>query len=126
MRDQNLPVLQNRVSIELDKINCLLRKNKLALNYKKTSYILVHEQPQNSVSENFKLIINDQNLIRNNIVKIFENYYRQKLNGVSAPKVCFGTAYKIRSAFLWNTALCNKRCVKHAVLCVCMEHIMES
>ena len=53
MSDHNLLLLQNRVNIELEKINCWLRKNKLALNYEKASNILVHKQPQKSVSENF-------------------------------------------------------------------------
>ena len=66
MSNHNLLFLQNRV---LKKINRWLRKNKLALNYEKTSYILVHKQPQKSVSENFKLIVKDQTLIRNNIAK---------------------------------------------------------
>ena len=41
----------------------------LALDYEKTSYILVHKQPQKSVSKTFKLIINDKNLMRTNTVK---------------------------------------------------------
>ena len=69
MSDQNLLVLRNRVNIKLEKINCWLRKNKLELNYEKTSYILVHKQPQKSVSENLKLIVNDPTLNITNAVK---------------------------------------------------------
>ena len=63
MSDQNLLVLESRVNIELEKINWWLRKSKLALNFEKTSYTLVHKQPQKSVSKNFKLIVNYQTLL---------------------------------------------------------------
>ena len=69
MSDQTLLVLPNQVNVELGKKNCWLRKNKLALNYKKTSYILVHKQPQNSVLKNFELMMNDQTLIKTNTAK---------------------------------------------------------
>ena len=68
MSGQNLLVLQNRVNIESERISCWLRKNQLALNYEKTSYILVHNNYK-SVLENFSLIVNDQTLIRTNTVK---------------------------------------------------------
>ena len=69
MSDHNLLVLHNRVNIELEKRYCCLRKNKLELNYEKASYILVHKQQQKSVLENFRLIMNDQTLIRTNTAK---------------------------------------------------------
>ena len=72
MSDHNLLVLQNRVNIKFKKINCWLRKNKLALNYEKTSNILVHNKPQKSVLENFKLIMKNQTLIRTNAAKYLE------------------------------------------------------
>ena len=55
LSDSNVSSLQNRVSIELKKIDFWLRKNKLSLNYSKTTFIVHNKQPHKTYNHNFNI-----------------------------------------------------------------------
>ena len=62
LSDSNINSLINRVNNELNIIDLWLRKNKLSLNYSKTSFIIFNKQPNKTCDYEFKLKIN--NLIK--------------------------------------------------------------
>lgn len=61
--------LENRVNLELVKIDNWLRNNKLSLNYAKTNYMIINKQPRTKVNLQFNLSINNYVLSRANTVK---------------------------------------------------------
>ena len=69
MSDLNLTSLQNRINIELKNIDFWLRKNKLSLNFSKSTFLLIHKQPSRTIKSTFEIKINDIMLTRSPIVK---------------------------------------------------------
>ena len=69
MSDLNLTSLQNRINIELKNIDFWLRKNKLFLNFAKSTYLVIHKQPLRTTKNIFKIKINNNMLTRFPIVK---------------------------------------------------------
>ena len=63
LSDSNINSLINRVNNELYIIDLWLRKNKLFLNYSRTSFIIFNKQPNKTCDYEFKLKINS-NLIK--------------------------------------------------------------
>ena len=52
LSDSNINSLINQVNNELNIIDLWLRKNKLSLNYSKTSFIIFNKQPNKTCSRN--------------------------------------------------------------------------
>ena len=69
MSDLNLTSLQNRINIELQNIDLWLRKNKLSLNFAKSTYLVIHKQLFRAIKNTFKIKINNIMLNRFPIVK---------------------------------------------------------
>ena len=79
LSDKNLTDLKNRANDQLKDIDIWLRSNKLSLNYSKTKYILINEQPQISVQYKFKLVINQNIIERATSVKYLGVYLDEKM-----------------------------------------------
>ena len=58
LSDHKLSKLQNRINIELCKIDLRMKKNKLQLNYSKTHYLLFDKHLTRSCSTNFNVFLN--------------------------------------------------------------------
>ena len=69
LSDSNINSLINRVNNELNIIDFWLRKNKLSLNYSKTSFIIFNKQPNKTFDYEFKLKINNNPIKRVNSIK---------------------------------------------------------
>ena len=67
--DFNIDSLINRVNNELNKIDLWLKKNKLSLNYSKTSFIIFNKQLNKTCDYEFKLKINNNLIKRVNSIK---------------------------------------------------------
>ena len=72
MSDLNLTSLQNQINIELKNIDFWLRKNKLSLNFSKSTLLLIHKQPYRTIESTFKIKINDIMLTRSPVIKYLE------------------------------------------------------
>ena len=80
MSDNNLFKLQNKVNIELRKIDLWMKKNKLQLNYPKTHYLLVDKQLNRSCSTNFNIFLNSIDVKRIKSIKYLGIYLDENLN----------------------------------------------
>ena len=69
LSDSHINSLINRVNNELYIIDLWLRKNKLSLNYSKTSFIIFNKQPNKTCDYEFKLKINNNLIKRVNSIK---------------------------------------------------------
>ena len=69
LSDSNIKSLINRVNNKLYVIDLWLRKNKLSLNYSKTSFIIFNKQPNKTCDYEFKLKINNNLIKRVNSIK---------------------------------------------------------
>ena len=69
LSDSTINSLINRVKNELYIIDLWLRKNKLSLNYSKTSFIIFNKQPNKTCDYEFKLKINNNFIKRVNSIK---------------------------------------------------------
>ena len=69
LSDSNINSLINRVNNELNIIDLWLRKNKLSLNYSKTSFIIFNKQPNKTFDYEFKFKINNNPIKRVNSIK---------------------------------------------------------
>ena len=69
LSDSNINSLINRVNNKLNIIDLWLRKNKLSLNYFKTSFIIFNKQPNKTCDYEFKLKINNNLIKRVNSIK---------------------------------------------------------
>jgi len=65
--------------VELQLIDGWLRKNKLTLNYSKTTYLLLNKQPNVPISSKFTLFLN-QTEIKKEYVKYLGVWIDNKLN----------------------------------------------
>ena len=82
MSDLNLTSLQNRINIKLKNIDFWLRKNKLSLNFSKSTFLLIHKQPSRTIKSTFEIKINDIMLTRSPIVKYPGLFIDQNLNWI--------------------------------------------
>ena len=82
MSDLNLTSLQNQVNIELKNIGFWLRKNKLSLNFSKSTFLLIHKQPSRIIESTFKIKINNIMLARSPIVQYLELFTDENLNWI--------------------------------------------
>ena len=73
----NSTELQNKVNVELGKVNEWLRFNKLSLNYLKTSYMIVSRKNNQLIDFNVK--INDKTITRTKCVKYLGVFIDDKL-----------------------------------------------
>ena len=69
LSDINLSNLEQKVNYQLQLIYQWLKRNKLTLNYSKTTYVLFNKQPRLQVRSKFRLHINKSLLERENAVK---------------------------------------------------------
>ena len=76
----NLSNLEQKVNYQLQFIHQLLKRNKLTLNYSKTTYLLFNKQPHVQVCSKFRLHINKSLLERENAVKYLGVWIDDKLN----------------------------------------------
>ena len=72
LSDTNLSNLEQKVNYLLQLINQWLKRNKLTLNYSKTTYLLLSKQPHVQVCSKFRLHINKSLHERENTVKYLE------------------------------------------------------
>ena len=82
MSDLNLTSVQNRINIEFKNIDFWLRKNKLSLNFSKSTFLLIHKQPSRTIKSTFEIKINDIMLTRSPIVKYLGLFIDQNLNWI--------------------------------------------
>ena len=82
MSNLNLTSLQNRINIELKNIDFWLRKNKLSLNFSKSTFPLIHKQPSRTIKSTIEIKINDIMLTRSPIVKYLGLFIDQNLNWI--------------------------------------------
>ena len=61
--------LKTRVSNEINKVDKWLRSNKLSLNYKKSSNLIINKFPQQSIDIDLEISINNIKIIRSKYVK---------------------------------------------------------
>ena len=80
LSDINLSNLERKVNYQLQLINQWLKRNKLKLNYSKTTYLLFNKQPHVQVCSKFRLHINKSLLERENAVKYLGVWTDDKLN----------------------------------------------
>ena len=79
LSDKNLTQLETRVNDQLQFINAWLQSNKLSLNYTKTTYMLFNKHPHQAVGSNFKIILNQQDIIRSQSVTYLGLCFDEKL-----------------------------------------------
>ena len=60
LHEKNLSVLNTKVNSELEKIQLWLSKNKLSLNYSKTTYMII--APKRGPGEKFSVLLNGNEL----------------------------------------------------------------
>ena len=101
--DLNLTSLQNRINIELKNINFWLRKNKLSLNFSKSTFLLIHKQPSRTIESTFKIKLKNIMLTRSPIIKYIALFIDQNRNWIPHNKSLFfnlahytGLFYKLR------------------------------
>ena len=82
MSNLNLKSLQNRVNTELKSIDFWLRKDKLSLNFSKSTFLLIHKQPPRTIESTFKIKINNIMQARFSIVKYLRLFIDQNLNWI--------------------------------------------
>ena len=58
-----------QVNNEINKVDKWLRSNKLSLNYKKSSCLVIDKFPQQSIDIDFKISINNIKIVRSKYVK---------------------------------------------------------
>ena len=78
--DINLSNLEQKVNYQLQLIYQWLKRNKLTLNYSKTTYLVFSKQPHMQVCFKFRLHINKSLLERENAVKYLGVWIDDKLN----------------------------------------------
>ena len=72
--DESPAKLQCRVNTELNKIDIWLRRNKVSLNFSKTSYMLINKQPYSSCNFDISLSLRSFTLKRERTVKYLGLY----------------------------------------------------
>ena len=77
--DKSLVSLETKVNAQLQNIDIQLRKNKLSLNYSKTTYLLCNKHPYQSIKTKFTVVMNEKVLRRNDFVKYLGVYIDEKL-----------------------------------------------
>ena len=65
----SLICLKTQVNNEINKVDKWLRSNKLSLNYKKSSYLVINKFPQQSIDIDLEIFINNIKIIRSECVK---------------------------------------------------------
>ena len=76
LADESPAKLQCRVNTELNKIDIWLRRNKLSLNFSKTSYMLINKQPYSPCNFDISLSLRSFSLKRERTVKYPRVVYR--------------------------------------------------
>ena len=61
--------LKTQVNNEINKVDQWLRSNKLSLNYKKSSYLVINKFPQQSIDIDLEISKNNIKIIRSKYVK---------------------------------------------------------
>ena len=80
LSDKCLHTLEDKINLELQRIDIWLRKNKLSLNYEKTNFMLIHKQPKKVVQDDFKVFINQNEIQRSATVKYLGLNFDEKLD----------------------------------------------
>ena len=80
LSDSNINSLIYQVNNELNIIDLWLKKNKLSLNYSKTSFIIFNKQPNKTCDYEFKLKINNNLIKRVNSIKYLRVLIDSKLS----------------------------------------------
>ena len=80
LSDINLSNVEQKVNYQLQLIHQWLKRNKLTLNYSKTTFLLFNKQPHVQVCSKFRLHINKSLLERENAVKYLGVWIDDKLN----------------------------------------------
>ena len=67
------------VNTQLQNIDIWLRRNKLSLNYSKTTYLLCNKHPYQLIKTKFTVVMNEKVLRRHDFVKYLGVYTDEKL-----------------------------------------------
>ena len=79
LSDKSLVSLETKVNTQLQNIDIWLRRNKLSLNYSKTTYLLCNKHPYQSIKTKFTVVMNENVLGRNDFVKYLGVYIDKKM-----------------------------------------------
>ena len=79
LSDKSLVSLETKVNTQLQNIDIWLRRNKLSLNYSKTTYLLCNKHPYQSIKTKFTVVMNEKVLRRSDFVKYLGVYIDEKL-----------------------------------------------
>ena len=121
LSDSNINSLINRVNNELNIIDLWLRKNKLSLNYSKTSLIIFNKQPNKTCDYKFKLKINNNLIKRVNFIKYLGVLIDSKLSW--SEHVDYLNLQLARYSGLFTTL---RRYVPNQILCLFYYSIIYS
>ena len=77
--DKSLVSLETTGNTQLQNIDIWLRRNKLSLNYSKTTYLLCNKHPYQSIKTKFTVVMNEKVLRRSYFVKYEGVYIDEKL-----------------------------------------------
>ena len=69
LSSSSLISLKTQVNNETNKVDKWLRSNKLSLNYKKSSYLIINKFPQQSIDIDLEISINNVTLVRSKYVR---------------------------------------------------------
>ena len=112
MANNNLKNLEHKVQIELKKVNSWLSRNKLSLNFSKTNYMIINQQPLKTCQCNFKIALNGITINRAYTVKylglfIDDNLkWKSQINCLSTQLAkCTALFYRLRN-FVSRETLC--------------------
>ena len=79
LSDKSLVSLETKVNTQLQNIDIWLRRNKLSLNYSKTTYLLCNKHPYQSIKTKFTVVMNEKVLRRSDFLKYLGVYIDEKL-----------------------------------------------
>ena len=125
--DSNINSLINRVNNDLNIIDLWLRKNKLFLNYSKTSFIIFNKQPNKTCDYEFKLKINNNLIKRVTFIKYLGVLIDSKLVLIDSKSwsehVDYLNLYLARYSGLFTRL---RRYVPNQILCLLYYSILYS
>ena len=79
LSDKSLVSLETKVNTQLQNIDIWLKRNKLSLNYSKTTKLLRNKHPYQSIKTKFTVVMNENVLRRKDFVKYLGVYIDEKL-----------------------------------------------
>ena len=63
LSDKSLVSLETKVNAQLQTVDIWVRRNKLSLNYSKTTYLLCNKHPYQSIKTKFTVVMNEKSTL---------------------------------------------------------------